>query len=155
MTTIMIFAVLVIGVLLLILPKFSSGNRLRSKEKTTKRRAPSVQPNPYQSVSVMSSRVACTAVGKINNQRFLTADAPLLPLAGCSAKECNCKYVHHSDRRDKSNDRRTHYSLETQLYAQGDRPDRRANPGRRSSDYSEVETSSDYSELDDLETARV
>ncbi len=155
MATIMILAVLIIGVLFLLLPRFSSGNRPRGKEKTVKRSAPSVQRNPYNAVSVMSSRVACTAVGKIKNQKFLSKDAPLLPLAACSVKECNCKYVHHPDRRDESNDRRMPYSLGTTFYAQGDRPDRRANPGRRSSDYSEVDTSSDYSELDDLETARV
>ncbi len=152
MAMIMIFAALTIGVLFLLLPRFSSGNRSQGKTKTVKRSASPAQRNPYQAVSVMSSRVACTAVGRIKDQRFLTADAPLLPLPDCSVKECNCKYAHHPDRRDKSNDRRTHYSLGTKLYAQGDRPDRRANPGRRSSDYSDIEVSSDYGEFGDLET---
>lgn len=33
-------------------------------------------------------------------KRFLSGDAPRLPLPSCGAPTCNCRYVHHGDRRD-------------------------------------------------------
>ncbi len=32
-------------------------------------------------------------------ERFLSRAAPLLPLAGCTAKYCRCRYIHYQDRR--------------------------------------------------------
>jgi hypothetical protein len=34
-------------------------------------------------------------------ERFLSREAPLLPLAGCTAKYCRCRYVHYEDRRQR------------------------------------------------------
>jgi hypothetical protein len=43
----------------------------------------------------------------LETQRFLSNEAPLLPLAGCTEKYCQCRYVHYDDRRDR--DRRHIY----------------------------------------------
>jgi hypothetical protein len=38
-------------------------------------------------------------VNEIVGQRFLANEAPELPLPGCSAKKCECHFVHFRDRR--------------------------------------------------------
>ena len=35
----------------------------------------------------------------MEGRRFLSSAAPRLPLAECDSLECNCKFVHHKDRR--------------------------------------------------------
>jgi hypothetical protein len=42
---------------------------------------------------------ACDAVRANSGQRFLSGQAPQLPLPGCTADRCTCKYVHFDDRR--------------------------------------------------------
>lgn len=34
-------------------------------------------------------------------ERFLSREAPRLPLAGCTMKYCRCRYVHYKDRRQR------------------------------------------------------
>lgn len=59
----------------------------------------------YRSVRVHYEQAACYAVKKLKDEPFLSQNAPMLPLAGCTAKQCLCKYVHLEDRREE--DRRT------------------------------------------------
>lgn len=55
----------------------------------------------YHSVSVRQSAAACKVAKTILEQRFLSAEAPLLPLQGCNTpNSCRCRYRHFSDRRD-------------------------------------------------------
>lgn len=55
----------------------------------------------YHSVSVRQSAAACKVAKTIRDQRFLSAEAPLLPLQGCNTpNSCRCRYEHFSDRRD-------------------------------------------------------
>jgi len=55
---------------------------------------------PWHAVSVVTGRWACEAAQGLRNGRFLSADAPLLPLAECASREsCSCSYKHHRDRR--------------------------------------------------------
>jgi hypothetical protein len=42
---------------------------------------------------------ACDAVKVIGTKRFLPGEAPAVPLPGCDAAKCTCRYVHHDDRR--------------------------------------------------------
>ena len=54
----------------------------------------------WHAVSVISDRFCCEAVRGVIARRFLAAEAPRLPLLGCSAPQsCTCKYKHHGDRR--------------------------------------------------------
>ena len=50
-------------------------------------------------VSVVPDLMGCAAVREIENRRFLSAEAPPLPLAGCDVQQCSCHYRHHVDRR--------------------------------------------------------
>jgi hypothetical protein len=59
-----------------------------------------VVSNPYHAVSIQSHLNLCGTARKYQGQRFLAADAPKLPLAGCRAATCTCRYVHHDDRRE-------------------------------------------------------
>jgi hypothetical protein len=63
-------------------------------------------PRGYHGVSLKPCKNACDAVQTIIGQRFLSSEAPALPLAGCDRQQCKCTYGHYSDRRDKE-DRRT------------------------------------------------
>ena len=58
----------------------------------------------WHSVSIIRGRQPCAAVIECNGRKWLSADAPQLPIKGCDAKQCECRYRHHADRR--SGDRR-------------------------------------------------
>jgi hypothetical protein len=61
--------------------------------------------NPWHSVSIVSSYVArsCPAVQKLTDQRFLSHEAPRLPLPECTMQaHCKCRFRHHTDRRSES-----------------------------------------------------
>lgn len=59
--------------------------------------------NPYHAVSINPPLVgACAAAQRCAGKRFLSADAPTLPLAQCDMSTCQCRYRHHEDRRTDS-----------------------------------------------------
>jgi len=53
----------------------------------------------YHAVSIKFSSNACNAAREMEGRRFLSTAAPKLPLAGCQVLDCNCRFVHHKDRR--------------------------------------------------------
>jgi hypothetical protein len=53
----------------------------------------------YHAVSIRFSKQACSAAKELSGRRFLSADAPGLPLAECDVAKCDCLFKHHSDRR--------------------------------------------------------
>jgi hypothetical protein len=60
--------------------------------------------NPYHAVSVvcgnsLMGNSRCPAAKAIEGKRFLASEAPQLPLAGCTCRDCQCRYRHHDDRR--------------------------------------------------------
>lgn len=63
----------------------------------------------YHAVSVKHGANACAAVSKISGQRFLASQAPDLPLPGCDADQCDCRFIHHDDRRS-GKDRRSPFT---------------------------------------------
>jgi len=63
----------------------------------------------YRGVTIESSKNACSAAADLSGRRFLATAAPPLPLPGCDAAECNCRFVQHQDRRQGS-DRRNPFS---------------------------------------------
>lgn len=59
--------------------------------------------NPYHAVSVAPALMgACGAAQQCAGRRFLSANAPILPLPQCDAQKCHCRYEHHEDRRSDS-----------------------------------------------------
>ena len=63
----------------------------------------------YHAVSIRYGARACEAAHALNGQRFLSAEAPRLPLEECDVPECNCRFTHHKDRRSKD-DRRSPFA---------------------------------------------
>jgi hypothetical protein len=61
--------------------------------------------NPYHAVGIAPGAASCKAVAEHKGRRYLSAEAPKLPLAACDARSCHCRFVHFEDRRD-GDDRR-------------------------------------------------
>ena len=89
-----------------------------ANESKLKRRAKSKLPqiNDYKGNVVVPGKAACEAVKRINETRFLEAETPPLPLVGCDAASCTCRYEHFEYRRDPSHDRRNKHSLMSSLH---------------------------------------
>ena len=89
MTLILILA-LVIGVVAALLLLKPAAQQPRRPAATADFRAVSV---------VFDQEAACPAVRELALQRFLCADAPMLPLPECTAESCTCRFERHEDRR--------------------------------------------------------
>lgn len=81
--------------------------RALGAKKTPLVRPGGTERHPFHCVEVQSDDAACTAVRQLAGLRFLSAQAPLLPVVGCNAAVCSCRYVHRDDRRQE--DRRNPY----------------------------------------------
>lgn len=54
----------------------------------------------WHSVSVVNKGYCCEALTELLGKRFLSQEAPRLPLANCTkSSDCRCSYQHHEDRR--------------------------------------------------------
>jgi hypothetical protein len=51
---------------------------------------------------------SCEAAREFEGIRFLSSEAPMLPLDRCTQSTCQCRYVHHDDRRSQR-DRRVQF----------------------------------------------
>jgi hypothetical protein len=58
--------------------------------------------NPYHAVSIVGGSQACDAVKAQVGRRYLSSEAPRLPLVECGKPECRCHYAHHDDRRTRA-----------------------------------------------------
>ena len=66
----------------------------------TKMKAPGHPKHPWHAVSVAGEPGACPAAKGLRDKRFLSDEAPPLPLPECSSPlRCKCIYVHYLDRR--------------------------------------------------------
>ncbi|MCH9027138.1 MAG: hypothetical protein IIA05_08505 [Proteobacteria bacterium] len=68
----------------------------KSRQEGKKQGAPA---GPYHSVTIKSSRSSCVTARALKGIRFLSKEAPALPLEDCDVATCNCRYEHHTDRR--------------------------------------------------------
>jgi hypothetical protein len=85
--------------------------RVREREARKNRPArPSI--NKFHAVTVVRGRSACLGSAHLSGRRFLSEEAPPLPLPGCSVQPCRCRYMHHADRR--SEDRRFPFGVRRQ-----------------------------------------
>jgi hypothetical protein len=74
-----------------------STNARPSAKKST---APAMPRTEWHAVSIVSSAACCPAARGLLGSRFLSKEAPRLPLRHCSmSAECRCSYQHHDDRR--------------------------------------------------------
>lgn len=91
----------------------------------------------YHCVVITYSNDACEAVRRLEGQRFLSAEAPRLPLQGCGAESCPCRYVHYNDRREE--DRRHPYGCYRSTPPTTIGQERRNRAGRRGTDVVELD----------------
>ena len=114
-----------------------SGTRKGVASRTTGK-ATTVQLNPYRAVSVVAGDCACEPVMALQGKRFLvtSGEVPMLPMPGCDAAKCVCRYSHHEDRRDlEAGDRRQWSSLQSELFSREGNSNRRTpSRGRRKTD---------------------
>ena len=95
---------------------------------------PTKHGGQYQAVSIHSYKGSCDAAEGVRGTRFLTGEAPQIPLENCTADKCHCVYWHHEDRRSGENDRRKRHELEDEFLATPNYENRRNVRGRRASD---------------------
>src|SRR5262245_28017620 len=88
----------------------------------------------FHAVSIAPGPLACAAARGLGQKRFLSREAPVLPLKTCDRGDCECRYEHHEDRR-KGPRRATDMGISVDGY---DGNDKRSGPkrGRRKSDRS-------------------
>ena len=77
------------------------------------------RPGNFQCVEVLQQPDACKAVRRFAEKRFLSGEAPAIPVPGCDAAKCSCRYVHHKDRRHM--DRRNPHAYQPKTQAGGER----------------------------------
>lgn len=105
-TTVSILALLFLLVLLLLV---SRRKRQSSPDTKTEKPKTVIKSTPFHAVSIKHAADACTAARDLADSRFLSADAPALPLPDCDVPNCNCRFIHHGDRRHP-NDRRSPFA---------------------------------------------
>jgi hypothetical protein len=90
----------------------------------------------WHAVSVICKSGSCEAARALKGQRFLSAEAPRLPLPQCtSAADCPCVYRKHADRRAGPRREEEKIGLHRPP-ASGDQ-ERRRRRGRRSTDHTD------------------
>jgi len=90
---------------------------------------------PWHAVSVVEGPRACPAAEGLRNKRFLSDEAPRLPLPDCSSPwRCKCKYRHHADRRAISRRETDRGSFSSPKFEKDRRQWLQAH-GRRADDY--------------------
>ena len=75
--------------------------RLRQQIPATPARVHHIS-NPWHCVSIVAGYVngSCPQARALVNKRFLSGEAPQLPLQDCPMKgRCECRFRHHTDRR--------------------------------------------------------
>jgi len=61
--------------------------------------APKPPLRPWHAVSIVPGSQPCAAAAGLARKRFLSRNAPALPLKTCDQAQCACRYDHHDDRR--------------------------------------------------------
>jgi hypothetical protein len=106
-----------------------SPSGFRARQEAVK---PQTIPKLWHAVCVDAKSWSCSEAQELRKKRFLSKDAPLLPLEGCSNPDkCPCTYKHYDDRRGKS---RRDEEAKISRAAKGPASERRQSRGRRSVD---------------------
>lgn len=61
--------------------------------------APRKAPSSFHAVTVAPGPRACKEARALQGKRFLSREAPSLPLRNCGSPQCECRYEHYDDRR--------------------------------------------------------
>ena len=84
------------------------------------------------SLAIAPGRLACAEARALLDQRFLSRDAPPLPLKNCGTPQCECRYEHYDDRR-KGNRRAHDLGVSIDGY-EGSEQRQKVKRGRRETD---------------------
>ena len=91
--------IVILFVVVVLIWFFSRRSKAKSAS-TNKHSTKTIKKEPsFRAVSIQICPQACAAAKKLRDKRFLSGQAPMLPLADCNVKDCKCKFVHHKDRR--------------------------------------------------------
>ncbi len=85
--------------------------------------------NPYHAVEISPGPGSCKAASALKGLRHLARSAPMLPLPGCPADACRCRYLHYEDRRSGEDRRERAHEFRGNGLAE-----RRLGQGRRETD---------------------
>lgn len=96
-----------------------------------KSRLSQISVSAFHAVSVVPGANPRRTAVEVTGVRFLSRQAPQLPLSGCDKAHCGCHYKHHPDRR--AGPRRS-WDFFTQSPPRNAGEERRKNRGRRSTD---------------------
>ena len=67
------------------------------------RKADQTRVSPFHAVEIRGANDACQAAQDAHGERYLSAEAPALPLGQCDRPDrCQCRYQHYEDRRGNS-----------------------------------------------------
>lgn len=89
--------------------------------------------NKYHAVAIAKQSVTCGMAAQLVGRRYLSKEAPLLPLSGCTAKPCRCRYVHYADRR--SEERRFPFGVRRSSEPSVANIERRSSERRKAADF--------------------
>lgn len=76
-----------------------------------------VNHNPFHCVEIHHQAECCAAIKEVQGKRFLSNEAPSLPIECCDHPHCDCDYIHHEDRRVHI--RRVDIGLQHDMHGQG------------------------------------
>lgn len=108
----------------------AKGRQTATLNKVKRRKTESYQDHDnlyrvsYSSVEIQADEDCCDQIKPFIGRRYLSVEAPKLPLAECNAKRCNCRYRHYADRRD-DHERRDVITTASELYVNAGNADRR------------------------------
>lgn len=103
--------------------------RVKRTSGTAQRPKPSAGPgsSPYRAVELRAQGPACRGARALAGKRMLAAEAPALPLPGCTLR-CACYYKNHADRRSSEPRRLADAGVSGSFYMG---PERRSGLDRR------------------------
>ena len=95
-------------------------------------RVPRAPPSQWHAVCIKPKGSSCEAVQAYRAARYLSSEAPRLPVPECTVSDtCSCVYKHHADRRSQSRRQEERDGLRRNTQAE---PERRLSRDRRKSD---------------------
>ena len=77
----------------------AKGLFIREEPKASSNGATLKPVQKFHAVSIEPGRNCCHGARLLQGTRFLSREAPPLPLKNCNNEECTCHYAHHVDRR--------------------------------------------------------
>lgn len=125
-----LFLIVLVALVLL----WRNGSSARQRPLYRERRSGYASNTPFHAVSIHADSQCCSAVRTVEARRFLSEDAPGLPLPQCDYATCRCKYEHHGDRRSGARDRRYTESIASEAAEFWSLKNRRSASGRRGED---------------------